>query len=94
MSPVRKGFIREGRVEVDGPIDLPEGTEVVVAPEASGREDGPVPPEEIAFVLAAMQRLRPLSIPDEVGSDLDAWERTLNRRGIERGESGIDDVFQ
>ncbi len=47
-----------------------------------GPEDGPGSPEEIARVLAAMQRLQPLEIPDEVGIDLDAWERELNRRGI------------
>lgn len=94
MSAVLKGFIRNGRVEVDEPIDLPEGTEVVVAPEAAGRDDGPVPPEEIARVLAAMQRLQPLNIPDEVGADLDAWERRLNQCGIDGSESGIEDVFR
>ncbi|QEH35203.1 hypothetical protein OJF2_37500 [Aquisphaera giovannonii] len=94
MSTVLRGFIRNGRVEVDEPIDLPEGTEVVVAPGGAGRDDGPVSPEEIARVLAAMQRLQPLEIPDEVAADLDAWERQVNRRGIERSESGIEDVFR
>jgi len=94
MSAVLKGFIRNGRVEVDEPINLPEGTEVVVAPEATGRDDGPVSPEEIARVLAAMQRLRPLDIPDEVADDLDAWEQTLNQHGIDHDEDGIEDVFR
>lgn len=94
MSAVLKGFIRNGRVEVEEPIDLPEGTEVVVAPEAAGWDDGPVPPEEIARVLAAMQRLRPLDIPDEVVADLDAWERTLNQHGIDHCEDSIEDVFR
>ena len=82
MNAVLKGFIRNGRVE-DEQIDLPEGTEVVVAPEATPRDDGPVPPEEIARVLAAMQRLQPLDIPDDVRIDLDVWERKLNQRGID-----------
>ncbi|MHC5542885.1 hypothetical protein ACYOEI_32075 [Singulisphaera rosea] len=94
MSVLLKGFIRNGRVEVDEPITLPEGTEVVVSPEAAGREDGPVSPEEIARVLAAMHRLRPLDIPDEIGSDLDAWEGKLNQHGIDRSEFGIEDVFR
>lgn len=94
MSAVLKGFIRNGRVEVDEPIDLPEGTEVVVAPETARRDDGPVPPEEIARVLAAMQRLHPLDIPDEVEDDLEAWEQTLNRHGIIHAEDGIEDVFR
>lgn len=86
MSTVLKGFIRNGRVEVDEPIDLPEGTEVVVAPEAGERDDGPASPEEIARVLAAMRRLRPLDVPDDVAADLDAWERTINRHGIAHAE--------
>ncbi len=94
MSSLLKGVIRNGRVEVFEPIDLPEGTEVVVAPEATNRDDGPVPPEEIARVLVAMRRLQPLDIPDDVAADLDAWERKLNQHGIDRSESGIEDVFR
>ena len=94
MGAVLKGVIRNGRVEIGEPIDLPEGTEVVVAPEAADRDDGPVPPEEIARVLAAMQRLRPLDIPDAVAADLDAWERKVNQHGIDRADAGIEDVFR
>lgn len=83
MSAVLKGFIRNGRVEVAEPMDWPEGTEVVVSQEAAGREDLPLPPEEIARILAAMQRLQPLEIPDDVGAELDEWERRINRRGID-----------
>lgn len=92
MSAVLKGFIRDGRVELDEPIDLPEGTKVMVAPEVSDQDDGPVRPEEIARVLAAMRRPRPLDIPDDVGADLDAWERKLNQRGLEHTDA--EDVFR
>ena len=92
MSAVLKGVIRNGRVEVAEPIDLPEGTAVVVAPDARG--DDAVSPDEIARVLAGMRRLRPLDIPDAVAADLDAWERTVNRHGIDHAESGIGDVFR
>lgn len=94
MNSVLKGFIRNGRIVVDEPIDLPDGTAVVVAPDAAGRDDGPVSPDEIAHVLAAMQRLQPLDIPDADAADLDAWERESNQRGIDRAESGIEDVFR
>jgi hypothetical protein len=87
-----KGYIRNGRVEVDQPIDLPDGTAVVVAPEEVRRDDDPVLPEEIARVLAAMQRLRPLDIPDAV--DLDARERNVNQHGIDRADAGTEDVFR
>ena len=82
MRSLLKGFIRKGRVEVDMPIDLPDGTEVVVPPEASGTDNGPVSPDEIARVLAAMRRLQPLDIPNAVAVDLDEWEKKLNQRGI------------
>lgn len=94
MSLLLKGVIRNGRVEVDEPIDLPEGTGVVVAPAATNFDDGPVSPAEIAGVLAAMHRLRPLDIPDAVEADLDAWERRLNQHGIDHAETGIEDVFR
>ena len=32
---------------------------------------------EIARVLAAMGRMQPLEIPNDVAADLDAWERML-----------------
>jgi hypothetical protein len=89
-----KGVIRNGRVEVDEPIDLPEGTEVVVTAETTGADDGPMPPAEIARVLAAMHRLQPLEIPEDVGADLDAWERKLDRHGMDNTDTGIGDVFR
>ncbi len=93
-SLLLKGVIRNGRVEVDEPIDLPEGTEVVVTSRTTGPDDDPVPPEEITRVLAAMRRLQPLEIPDDVGADLDAWERKLNQHGIDNTDTGIEDVFR
>lgn len=92
MSAVLKGFIRNGRVEVDKPINLPEGTEVELTPKTTG-DDGPVSPEEVARILAAMQRLAPLDIPEAVAADLDAWEKKLNQHSIIRGEAGVEDVF-
>ena len=94
MSVMLKGFIRNDRVEVDEPINLREGTETVVAPEAAWRDDGPVPPDEITRVLAAMRRLQAVDNPDEVEADLDAWEQKLNSRGIERGDPGVEDLFR
>ena len=83
-----------GRVEVAEPIDLPDGTEVVVTTTAGIADDGPVPPEEIAHVLAAMWRMQPLDIPDDVAADLDAWERKLNQHGIDLADEGMEDAFR
>ena len=50
-SILLRGVIRQGRVEVDYPINLPEGTEVVVTPDASVPEEidaaGPIEAEPI-----------------------------------------------
>jgi hypothetical protein len=94
MSAVLRGFIRDGRVEVAEPIDLPDGTAVVVAPETTNRDDDPMSPEEIARILAAMQRLQPLDIPDDTAADLDAWERKLNQHGIDHTDATAESVFR
>ncbi len=95
MSPSQlKGVIRNGRVEVNEPINLPEGTEVVVTSEATDLDDGPISPAEIARVLAAMHQLQSLEIPTEVGADLDLWERELDRSGIDNADAGLGDVFR
>lgn len=66
---------------------------MVLTPEAAS-DDGPVSPEEIARIDAAMQKLLPLDISDDVAADLEAWERTLNQHGIDHFEKGIEDVFR
>ena len=93
MNSLLRGVIRNGRVEVDEPIDLPEGTEVVIAPESTN-DDGPMTPVEIARVLATMKCVEPLEIPAAVVTDLDAWEARLNQHGIDHSEAGIEDVFR
>ena len=94
-SLLLKGVIRHGRVEVDEPIDLPEGTKVVVTSGTTGPDDDPVKREEIARVLAAMHQLQPMEIPDDdVGADLDAWESKLNQHGIDNTDLGNENVFR
>ena len=88
-----KGIIRNGRVETVEPIDLPEGTEVVVT-SGDDRDDGPMSAEEIARVQAAMERFQPLDIPDDVATDLDKWERKVNQYSIDNAEKGLEDVFR
>jgi hypothetical protein len=75
-------------------MDFPEGNEVVVTPGRMDSEDDRVTPAEVARGLAAMQKLDPLEIPGDVGSDLDAWERKINQHGIDNRDVGIEDVFR
>jgi hypothetical protein len=58
-SILLKGIIRNGRVEVDEPIDLPDGTEVVVTTGVNAHDDdGPITQEEIARIQALMERMK------------------------------------
>jgi hypothetical protein len=91
--------IHDRRIEVPAPEDLPDGTEVILSigigtdvAVADADDDGPVSPAEIARVLAAMGRMQPLEIPDDVAADLDAWERTLDRHGIDRADEGVEEA--
>jgi hypothetical protein len=83
------------RIEVPAPADLPDGTEVTLTIGTDvDAVDGPMSPEEITRVLAAMERMQPLEVPDDVAADLDAWERKLNQHGIDHGDEGIEGVFR
>ncbi len=94
MTTVRT-VIHDRRIEVPAPHDLPDGTEVILTIGTGINEDeGPVSPDEIARVLAAMGQMRPLEIPEDVAADLDAWEAKSNQHGIDHADNGIEDAFQ
>ena len=89
-----KTTIRNRRIDVPAPSDIPDGAEVIVTIDASEILPGePMPPEEIARILAAMQKLEPLEIPEEIAADLDAWERKMNQPGIDRTDSSVENAF-
>lgn len=90
-----KTTIRNRRIEVPAPGEIPDGTEVILTIQASAALDNdPLPPEEIARVLAAMQQLEPLDIPQDVAADLNAWERKMNQHGIEHKDESVENVFR
>ena len=94
MTTVRT-VIHDRRIEVPAPEDLADGTEVILTIGTDiADDDGPMSPDEIARVLAAMGQMRPLEIPDDVAADLDAWERKLNQHGIDHADKGIEDAFR
>jgi hypothetical protein len=87
--------IHDRRIDVPAPEELPDGTEVILTIGTdSGEDEGPMSPDEIARVLAAMKEMRPLEIPESVAAELDAWERKLNQHGIDRAEKRIEDAFR
>ena len=74
-----KAVVRGGRLEVDEPLDLPDGT-VLQIPVPEGTEptaDGPMSADEIREVLAAMDRMEPLQMTD---AELAAWEADRQAR--------------
>jgi len=90
------GIVRGGRIELDEPLDLPDGTAINI-PRSKGlsNDDLPMTQEEIERTLAAMQANRqPLDLPPDVTADLDEWERKINQYGIDNAERGLEDVFR
>lgn len=80
--------IHDRRIEAPAPDDLADATEVILTIGTDAIDDsGPMSAAEAARVLAAMERLEPLEIPEDVAADLDASEKKLSRRGIERTDT-------
>jgi hypothetical protein len=95
MMTTIKTTIRNRRIDVPAPSEIPDGTEVILTVQASqAKEDEPMSSEEIARILAAMQKLQPLDIPEDVAADLDVWERKINQRGIDHRDESAEDVFR
>jgi hypothetical protein len=77
MMTTLTAIVRNGRLELPNPIDLPDGTEVQLWLLAGGErpsvpeDDRPMSPEEITRTLAAMENVEPLELTDEERA---AWE--------------------
>jgi hypothetical protein len=69
-----KGIIRNGQVIVIGPTDLPDGTEVEILPLGLSAVDdqAQMNPDEIAWTLAAMERIEPFEMTDAERAAIEA----------------------
>jgi hypothetical protein len=70
-----KATVRGGRIELDQPLDLPDGTELLIPlpnGSAAANEDAPMSREEIDRVLAAMEQVQPFDMTDD--DERAAWE--------------------
>ena len=79
MSAIR-GTIQDGKIILDAPTELPNGTRVTVQPTGSEyvgvgirEEDWPTTPEGIAALLAKMDQIQPFLTPEEEA----AWRQAL-----------------
>ena len=99
-----RGVIRNGRVEVAEPINLPEGSEVTITGPVNGKSpnladpgftdnDRSMTPREITETLAAMAKVEPFDMTDEERAGADAWEKKVNDYTIANMDRGIEEVF-
>ncbi len=87
MSTI-KAVIRNGQVEVDSPIDMPDGTEITIqlpdkhALRSTLGDDAPMTSEEITRILSLMDLVRPFEMTDAERAAWEADRRT--RREVEK----------
>jgi hypothetical protein len=82
---VLKAIVKNGKIEMEAPVDWPEGTEVRIEPipASSSNENGDEDtPELIARDLALMDQIEPLEMTDEEQAEWNAaresqrdWEK-------------------
>jgi hypothetical protein len=85
--------IRDRRIDAPAPSDIPDDTEITLTI-AERDENAPLPPDEIARILSAMQQLPSWDLPEDVAADLDAWEKRINQHGIVRRDESMESVFR
>ena len=74
-----KARVTGRRLELDVPSDWPDGTEVEIQPLTNGTvaEEGEMLPDEVARLLAMMDRIEPLELTD---AERAAWESERQAR--------------
>jgi hypothetical protein len=80
-----RATVRSGRLELERPIDLPDGTELLIPVPDASNDDTPMSPEEIARVLAAADRMIPFDRSPEEEARLEADRRA--RKAWELGHA-------
>jgi hypothetical protein len=87
-----KGVVQDGRIEVEAPIDLPNGTEVIVS--TAKEEDRPMTPAEIAQVLAAMEKIEPFDMTPEEEAEIEAGRQAIKEYMIAKMNKRIEGLFE
>lgn len=90
---VKKGIIRSGRVEVEEPIDLPDGTEVLVTSAASPDDDGPMSPAEVTRALDAMAKMEPFDMTPEEEAAIEAGRQQRKAYTLANMNKSIEGLF-
>jgi hypothetical protein len=90
-----KAVVKGGRLDLPVPPDWPDGVEVEIHPLVPGRpaDDGPMTPDEIARVLAAMAKVQPFEITPEEEAEIEAHRRRNKAFTIATTHKGIEELF-
>ena len=96
---VARGTIQHGQIEMNEPIDLPDGSKVTVqvaiSKEADDSEDDwDNSPEGIADWLRWYQSLEPLIFSPEEEKDTAAWLKRLDQYSAAQTDKSVENLFQ
>src|SRR5438128_3317175 len=76
-----KAVVRNGHIEIDGPLDLPDGTQLLIVPTSAvdddAQENSDNSPEEISAWLKWYDSLQPLILTQE---ERLAWDEDQSAR--------------
>ena len=93
---VIKAVVRNGRIETEEPLGLPEGTELLIPiPDRSG-DDEPGwdnSPEGIAAWLNWADSLEPLVFTEREESEAEDWLKRCDRRAAQKLEKDVEGLF-
>ena len=94
-----KGIVRGGHVETAKPIDLPDGSEIMIFGQPGGgaeidNDDRPRTPEEIAATLAAMDKVEPFDMTVDERAAAEAWEKKVNDYSTANFDKDLEDAFR
>ena len=89
MTAVLTGVIREGRVELDAPAPLPNGTRVRIEPECTDEEDSdhhpwPTTPEGIEIMLRELDAIEPAVLTPQEQIEIAEFRAACKAKDVEK----------
>ena len=90
-----KATVKGGRLDLQVPPDWPDGTEVEIHPLLQGEANGngPMTPDEIARVLAAMEKVQPFEMTPEQEAEIEAHRQRNKAYTIATMHKGTEELF-